>query len=398
MLCMRKLLPSAWLAAALLGAVATTAVPTAAHALDCADLPNPVYGLGGNAIKPLLKQIGTVLSAASDAETIVYQGPGQCFGINGLLDGTAITGTAIYFDAEGTEQSCDLPIAGVAIEFAGLNTFGTTCPGVDEIPDSIGDFPGPAQSVDFIVPIASTQSSISAEAAYFVYGFGEAGQASPWTDELNIFKRDPNAIVLLTALAIDVPVEKLKGVDAESNGNTVTLVSTSEDPESAIGIVAGEVAQANRDVVKTLAYQHYGQTCGYWPDSTANGLDKRNIRDGHYFIWANTHFYAEVDGDGVPVLENVARLFSYFSGETPLPGTDKDIRELQIKAGTVPDCAMEVKRSSDLGDVEVYAPDEPCGCFFDSVATGETDCDACEDDDACPEGAPNCRYGFCEVN
>lgn len=101
---MRKLLPLA-----LLGAAATIAAPSVAFALDCADLPNPVYGLGGNAIKPLLKQIGTVLSAANEPETIVYQGPGQCFGINGLIEETPITGTAFYFDAEGTELSCDLP-------------------------------------------------------------------------------------------------------------------------------------------------------------------------------------------------------------------------------------------------------------------------------------------------
>lgn len=385
--------------------VATVAVTTClAAARDaraqqaCDDLPNPVYGLGANALKPLLKNLGKTFSRLEeDPVTIVYQGPGQCFGINGLLDDEVITGTAFYFDAEGTELTCDLPPAGVPIDFAGMNSYPTLCPGVDGIPDDIGDFLGPVQSIDFIVPEASSETSISAEAAYFVYGFGAEGEVAPWTDEAQIFKRDPNSIVLLVAKAIGVPIEKFKGVDAQSNGNTVTLVSTAPDPDAAIGIAAGEVAQANRDVINTLAYQHFGQSCGYWPDSTPTAFDKRNVRDGHYFLWANTHFYTRVDESGEPLHPDVATLVGWLT-RTVEPPEGVDVTAIEIASGTVPDCAMEVRRTDDLGDIAIYAPDEPCGCFFDATATGETDCEVCEVDDDCPEGAPNCRHGYCEVN
>ena len=35
---------------------------------------------------------------------------------------------------------------------------------------------------------------------------------------------------------------------------------------------------------------------------------------------------------------------------------------------------------------------------FDKTATGQTTCQACAANDDCPAGAPNCRYGYCEVN
>ena len=141
----------------------------------------------------------------------------------------------------------------------------------------------------------------------------------------------------------------------------------------------------------------YGQSCGYWPDSTPTAFDKRNVRDGQYFLWANTHFYTRVDESGEPLHPDVATLVGWLT-RTVQPPAGIDVTAIEIASGTVPDCAMEVRRTDDLGDIAIYAPDEPCGCFFDAEATGETACDACETDDDCPEGASNCRHGYCEVN
>ena len=61
----------------------------------------------------------------------------------------------------------------------------------------------------FIVPEASTQHYITAEQAYFVFGFGNAGQAAPWTDENFMFIRTPTKSTLLTlAATIGVPTTK----------------------------------------------------------------------------------------------------------------------------------------------------------------------------------------------
>ena len=56
--------------------------------------------------------------------------------------------------------------------------------------------------------------------------------------------------------------------------------------------------------MKVLAFQAdqvAGQTCGYFPDSTANTFDKLNVRQGRYDIWGPLHFITAVDGGGNPL-------------------------------------------------------------------------------------------------
>jgi ABC-type phosphate transport system substrate-binding protein len=381
--------------ACLAGVLMTSA---ASAATDCSTLPTPIYGVGGSSLSAILGHIAGELSNLSTPVTVVYQSPGNCFGINDLSAGTSLTGTASYWDTNGKQQTCNLPIAGVTPQFGALNTYVTTCAGVTSLPDGIGDFLGPIQSFDFVVPKASSQTVISAAAAYFVYGFGATGQAAPWTDETEIIKRDTNsAATLLVGLAINVPPEKFKGVDGKNNAGVITDVSTATNPENAIGFVAGEIADANQNVVTTLAYQHYGQSCGYWPDSSLGALDKKNVRNGQYPIWGNIHLIAPVDGSGVPSDPNVKTLIDAYSGNISLP-SGKDVRQVETEAGAIPDCAMEVQRTSDFGDYQSYAPTEPCTCLFEKVATGTTSCQACDASTPCGASAPNCRFGYCEVN
>ncbi len=374
----------------------------AAGAADCKDLPSAIYGLGGSATKPLLGKFAGALAAATPPQTIVYQAPGACLGINGLLAGTKITGTASYWDTTGKEQSCTLPLTGQDIDFANMGNSAISCPGVSALPADVGDFLGPVNAYTLIVPKASSQVSISSEAAYFVFGFGQQGQAAPWVDEAQIFRRDPNsAAQLFIALATGVPPEKFtKGTDTKSNGGTITAVAQSTKPEAAIGLVSGEVADANRATVRILAYQHKAQRCGYWPDSTQATFDKRNVRSGQYYLWAPVHFFAKIDSAGKIANPGVANFIGYFTGDVAPPATLNPI-EQEIKSGNVPKCAMNVWRTSDLGEITPYKAEKPCGCYFESVATGAAPsiCSACTDDAGCAGNAksPVCRYGFCEA-
>jgi hypothetical protein len=378
-------------------ALATLAASGRALAVDCSTLPNPVYGLGGSSTKPILGKVAAGLAAAATPQSIVYQAPGACFGINGLLGNTLITGTASYWDTAGKEQSCTLPGAGQPVEFASMGNSATSCPGVAALPADVGDFLGPVNAYNLIVPTASSQTAISSEGAYFAFGFGQLGQAQPWVDDAQIFRRDANsAAQLFVALATGIPAEKFKGIDTKTNGGTITAVAQSTKPEAAIGLVSGEVADANRATVRTLAYQHKGQRCGFTPDSTANTFDKKNVRNGQYHIWAPLHFFAKVDSQGKIVNPGVAKLLGYFTGDVE-PPANVDILAIEIKSGNVPRCAMNVWRDGDLGPLKKYAPEKPCACFFESVATGSTSCTACANDAACPNSAPVCRRNFCEA-
>lgn len=395
---MRFALRTRPMALALMGAVAVALSSGSAHAIECKDLPQPFYGVGGNSLKTILGKIASEMATTASPRTAVFRSPGNCQGINELAAGTKQTGTASYWNAAGKEQSCDLPLAGATPVFGALNTYPTACAGVSEVPSDIRDYIGPVQSFNIVVPKSSQETAISSDALYFILGFGAQGQASPWTNESQIFRRDTNsAVAIAFGLASGVPVEKFKGIDAKTNADTVTSVATASDPQAAIGMVAGEVADSNADKLRTLAYQHRGQTCGYTPHSSSTIFDKRNIRTGQYFIWGNIHFLAKVDANGTPIDPGVAELMAYYEGAKAFP-SGKDLIAVQVSAGTVPDCAMEVKRTSDLGDYESYAPAEPCGCYFEKLATGASTCSECESNTDCGSSAPFCRHGFCEVN
>lgn len=368
-----------------------------AGAAPCSDLTNPIYGSGGSATKPLLGKLASKLIAATPALSVVYQAPGACVGVNGLFAGTKLTGTASYWDATGKEQQCELPEAGVDIDFANSGNSATTCPGISAIPEGFGDFLGPVNSFTLIVPTASSQTTISAEAAYFVWGFGQQGQASPWLDESQLYRRDANsAAQLFIALHTGVPAEKFKGIDTKNNANTVTSVAGSPKPEAAIGLVSGEVADANRDKVRILGFQAAGQRCGFWPDSSPTTFDKKSVRNGQYAIWAPIHFLSKVGADKKPVKAEVASWIGYFSGDVA-PPAGVNVLEAEIKGGAIPRCAMNVWRESDVGPISKYTPAEPCGCYFDSVATGATTCTPCTTNDQCSVASPVCRNNFCEA-
>ncbi len=383
-----------------LGVLAATWPQAASAAPDCSSLPSPVYAQGGNSPKPFIKNLATALTNASPATSIVFQTPGACLGIDAIVTtGTKMTGTASFWDSTGKETTCNLSVAGDTVQIGIGNNYPTLCPEITSVPSDFGDYLGPVQAFDFIVPTASSQTNISAAAAYFVFGFGASNaQAAPWATDSLIFGRNAtSAVELLIAKAINVPLDKMKNVDGGSSTGVITDVGNSADPEHTLGLVADEVAQASASTVRPLAYQHYGQDCGYWPSSTHVKLDKQNVRDGHYYIWGYTHFYAHKGSDGKPVDPDAKKVIGYVTGDVA-PPSNLDIVVAAGTAGAVPICAMEVKRTSDLGDIEMYADPAPCGCAFDAAATGTTSCQSCAHDSDCPASATHCRHAYCEVN
>ncbi len=376
--------------------------PAVAGADPCANLPNPIYGLGGSATKPTIAKLSQALNSLPEPykATIVYQSPGACLGIYALLNNTTITGTGKFWDATGVEQSCELPSGGQVVDFASMANSHHLCPlAPATLPSDIGDYQGTVNTINLIVPLASSQRSISAEAAYFVFGFGAQGQAAPWTVESEIAIRDSNAAVQqLLGEAIRVPASKFTfGTNSLDQNGSIARVANSSQPEAAIGFVSGQAAETARSTVRTLAYQHYGQTCGYLPDSTSTALDKKNVRDGRYFIWTPQHWYAKKNPKTGVITSPAARTFlGYLNGDIELP-PDFDLLKLQIEAGAVPKCAMKVWREGDLGKLSKYTPLKSCAGYFESL-TGGTTATACPNGPSdCSASAPACNYGYCEV-
>lgn len=369
-----------------------------ANAAPCLDLPNVTIGLGTSNGRPLVAAFATELAAQTDPVSLVYIGATACQGIGSVIDAIPATGTASYWDVDGVEQTCELPVTGYVPDYALIQAEPTLCEGLTEVPAGIGEFVGPVTALSMVVPVASSQVNISAEALYFIYGFGPSeGQVSPWTIDAEVRAREPSASSQITfAIAAEIPLGKFKGEETATAGDVVTALSTSENPEAALGFVAAEVADANRDIVRTLAFQAYGQECAYWPDSTATAFDRRNVRDGHYFVWSPSRFYAPVDDSGEIIHEATRTAVGYLTGTIPIPA-DFPAIDLVIDTGIVPRCAMNVWRDEESGPLYSFQPEEPCGCYFDYRATGETSCSSCATDADCPGEAPVCRYGYCEV-
>src|SRR5262249_2672185 len=105
------------------------------------------------------------------------------------------------------------------------------------------------------------------------------------------------------------------------------------------------------------------------------------------------HFFAKLGEHDAAATPALATFLDLITGAS----SDRSPIDLTIANGQIPTCAMKVRRDEDLGPLMSYAPERPCGCYFDWRATGNTTCDACDSNDACPTSSPICRYGFCEA-
>jgi ABC-type phosphate transport system substrate-binding protein len=379
--------------------LATVSWSAASQAAECKDLSlkNPVYGAGGSAVTATLKKVAQALAALDEPITILYSDPGACDGYSQFV-ANKIVKTFKYWDKDGKEFTCDPPLAGQPADFAHMGNTADFCIG-GVLPADVGDFQAPVQTINVIADKDSSEKAISAEALYLIFGLGSKGEAAPWTKEASVFTRNQSSFVhLFLAESIKVPPSSFIGTVKGTNGETVKAVADAgaTDPDSTLGYVSGSAADAGRASVKTLAYQHYGQTCGYLPDSSETTLDKANVRSGRYWLWTPGHFFTRIDTKTKKIKNaTVEKLIGWFNGTLTPPGSI-DVTKIIIEAGDIPQCAMRATRSGTLGAIASYAPENPCGCYFEKIATGATTCDACSDDSKC-SGTSKCRYGYCEA-
>jgi ABC-type phosphate transport system substrate-binding protein len=379
---------------------------------------NVVYVTGSSALRPFLTALAPVVAADNPSYTIVYQSQGSCAGVAAAFDpdplkriikdvpavGTKAANYAIFFKADGTAQECFL-------DTTGAGEAGTSWPNVDlGISDvfskscnyptppagvTIADYFGPIQPMTFVVPSASTQRSISAEAGYLAFGLGATGNAAPWTDPSFFFVRNSGSgTQQMLARAIGVPADKWWGIDRGGSTqvrSALKVILDKPTAEKSIGIVSVDIADDERSNLRILAFKAYGQSCGYLPDSTPNTRDKMNVRDGHYPIWGPVHLFARTTG-GVP---NTAA--GAFVGRFATARVDKTLLDAIISKGLVPQCAMHVTRTEEMGPMASFQPQFQCGCYFDFKANGATSCKACAGPADCSGATPACNFGYCEA-
>lgn len=389
-------------AAAVFAGALPLALASGAQAADCSTLPNPVYVAGSTAVRPFLAAVAQALAGATPPVTVVYQGQGSCVGVNYLASATpgTITGTGEIYSATGiVTGGCALDIAGNTVDIGVSDVYATSCPGVTTLPATVKDFFGPVQPMSFAVPLNSTQTVISAEAAYLTLGLGTNG-GTEWSDPTAYQVRSATSgTQQMISAAIRVPAGQWIGVANAGSGNVLTALQAASASQATadltFGILAMDVVDKNRATVRPLAYQHFGQGCGYTPDSTVNSFDKQNVRDGHYMIWGPLHMLTRTTG-GQPSNANAKKVIDYLSGAVD---PDFDLIRVEAKGGVVPSCAMRVTRDSEVGPLMSYMPPKSCECKFIAEATGAapTECQACVDSTDCSSARPACNHGYCEV-
>jgi hypothetical protein len=397
-------------------------------------LPQPiVYATGSTAIQPYMARVAQVLESLGIG-SVVYEGAGSCFGVNAMLTSatlplSAIAGTATYYDssldANGEVQSgtCVIDDPTRIADLGVSDVFPTTCDpqlaAQGGLPNNLHDFFGPVQVMEMVVPATSTQTSISAEAAYMVWGFGSDSGVAPWTSEPFLLQRSASSGTQnMIAATIGLPASLWQGTPNATSGALLAAIENVAkgddidggpgDPsnvDKTMGILASDVADSSRQYLKPLAFQDVGEPCGWYPDSTQTSFDKNNVRDGHYPIWGPSHLIAYSDTNGNATNPAVATLIDAMNGTNSQVLATLDIVQFYATSHIVPTCAMHVQRAQDGADYQPYAPPVSCSCYYDLQATGQTTCTKCTTDASCtnaPGGATSCvtfgipPVGYCE--
>lgn len=410
------------------------AAPTPA----CSSLPaTVVYIESGDTQEPLLKALGRKLRDDANI-AIAFQLTGSCTLTPNLYSATPIpkntnmlyipsTAEDPSWTTSDPERTCTTDAAQGTPPDLGISAlFPSSCAGIGSPPSGVGSFIGPIQAYTFIVPTAefATQTAISAEEAYYALGDGannpvKFGGNPEWNVPSQFFLRPATKSTLVaTALNIGLTAKQATLVAAdggtadgrhlEAASNDVLTAVAASTSMQALGILGDEIFDANRGKgVDVLAFQAFGQSLAYYPDSTTASFDKQNIRDGHYTLWSPTVYIAPVNAGGIPSNPSVKYITDLVLGSPGASppgglidgGTPIDGLGAIVGVGLTPDCAMQVQRSGDGAALAPYSPAAPCTCYFLSKipAAGAlpASCVACSSSSPCATGS--CFNGYCEV-
>jgi hypothetical protein len=411
------------------GALAACGVLTtslAADAADCSTLTNPVYVAGSSASKPIWVALASKFAALN--VSIVYQSVGSCVGLNDVSTAVADQATANYIDGN-LNPACTNP---GPVTIGVSDVFPTSCPNFT-LPTGYADFQGPIQTMTISVPSNSIETSINADAAYTVFGWGGTQYpVASWTSYTSVWMRgSTSGTQTMIASAIGLAATKWlsqvpdagAGQIPQPSGSGAMLAAiqagnSAATPSQTIGILASDLADSNRGPlasndagkqvggVKVLAFQAKNQDCGYLPDSDSTHFDKINVRQGRYDIWGPLHMVTAVDGTGAAKSAQAKTVLDYVQAKAL---ADTDLQALigfYFSAHVIPQCAMQVSRSAEVAvdnaGMASYQPPKGCGCFYESQGNGGNAyskyCTKCSTATDCTNAAyPKCNFGFCEA-
>jgi hypothetical protein len=383
-----------------------TARPASADLMcnDASKLPNPIIVSGSSAFEPMLRQFAVKLAAESPPSSIVYTGGAPaCSAAADVINGKDLGGklgvTYFFLDARTIDlRTCTFG-AGQKADLALSEVFYESCSSLPRPrPADVMDVPGPVQASIFVAPVGKSGGGyLSYAEAQLIYGCGVSATRpiAGFSDPTQVLCRDPGVgqqtiiakNIGLTAATLASP----NCVDGATAAGVVGALTSATAP--ALGFIAAEGWDNTSTALTLLPFQSLGQTQAYALDSRPTFPDRRNVRDGHYTIWGYQHLIAKTSG-GNPA-PAAATLVGWITGANTSAHFDPAIVESTL--GLIPQCAMMVKRSSDGGLLNAYAPPAPCHCAYEAATTQTSppECSVCASNSQC-SGGRICRRGFCE--
>lgn len=384
------------------------AVPRLVEAVPCDQVPgldNPVYLQVGDTQNNLMKRLARALRDNTDKPiSMIWITSGSCTNIQAIYTRVPIAAnTNVQYVPSTTEDpawtpssptlTCQVPAGGMVPDIGNSALFNSACT-TETPPATVQLTYGPVQAYVLAVPEASSQTAITFEEAFFVFGYGMAGMISPWSDETAMHIRTITKSTLLAwAANISVPGDKWKGVRWDGSPDVVSALQAAPAPEKAIGVLGYEVYDNLRSSLNALAFRAKDQYAAYYPGTTASSRDNKNVRDGHYTVWSPTVWMDTTSG-GNPVSANARYVVDLIAGKSVTPAVNFDMIGVIAAVGLVPDCAMGVKRSFEGGPLSLYTPTESCVCKYESLVD-QSSCAQCSSTTPCASGV--CRNGYCEV-
>ena len=377
--------------------------------------PNPVMVLGATGFP-----METLAKAMGKDATVFFQEAGSCDAVASMILRTKLHGVVTTYDSDGQKSRCTL-VEEHPADLALSALFASSCGGQAglaepvSLPTDVEDALGPISPVMFATPATSKERAISGEAAYRVFGVAGNARVAPWNDETYVFRRRSSSGNQQTvARTLGIPADLLRGRDSNGSSNMLPALLSTDNPTKTIGISSSEIVDTNRDSLKALAYQHFNQPVAFYPDSDPGALDRRNVRDGHYFMWIPLHVLAKnASGDPVAAVNTVLdpdgshkaardaavkRLLYVMVSRQQAPVRGVDLFGAMKRQGNVPSCAMNVRRAKDGAPLEAYTPAVACGCAYEAATPGKiaTECKSCRDSSECSGSKHACSFGFCE--
>jgi hypothetical protein len=432
------------------GVLVTWSAVTKAASIDCSsatNVPNPVYIAGSTTAKPFIQNLAKALGSSV---SLIYAPEPACNGLDDVLASPAQQEDATPSFASPTKGFLTCTNAGTTypafnVDIGLSDVYATSCIAPQlTVGTGYADWLGPIQAFEFVVPWTSSEFSISADAAYVVFGYAAQNYVvTPWNDPTAIWTRgDTAAAQLILGQAIGLSAAKwlstasaeagaaqilpnatamattIAGANATKPNSTIGILgSSSTDPlKSAPGVADGGAPTGG---IKPLAFQAIGQDCGYYADSNLSTYDKINVRQGRYSVWGPLHFVTSVDGSGNPtvnpqasqnlvpsVQSSVETVINAITHKGLTNGSTPTLQAeivAEANASFIPECAMQVQRTSELGAEASYQPALGCGCYFESLTGGgntlSSYCTTCAVDADCADagGYSHCNFGYCEA-